>query len=268
MDNVWLNGVHKVENGFLCICIFSLILIGVSELSLVQRILGHYRVPDAEMLIRHLTLVLGMMGGLMAAREGKLLCISSIRDLLPEKFRSSIIFFTGLVGVSVSLWLGLAALQFVLIEREFGDTLSMGVPFWWFQAFLPIGFFGITIRLFIQNASSLKMGGLSAILLVLLLATVLPHESESTKLVWPYLTILGVATLLGTPIFVAIGGAAVLLFWGQGDPVASVALDHYDQVTNPLLATLPLFTIAGFFLILSLLVFANGLDFLDWFRNL
>ena len=27
-------------------------------------------------------------------------------------------------------------------------------------------------------------------------------------------------------------------------------------------------TIAGFFLILSLLVFANGLDFLDWFRNL
>ena len=71
--NVWLSWGHKFENFFLCLCLFSIILIGVSELSIVQRVLGNFRVPDAEMLIRHLTLVLGMIGGLIAAREGKLL---------------------------------------------------------------------------------------------------------------------------------------------------------------------------------------------------
>lgn len=245
---LWVKCVHQVENGFLCLCIFSLILIGVSELEFVQRLLGRYRVPDAELLIRHMTLVLGMMGGLMAAREKKLLSISSIRELLPERFQIPVDYFTSIVGIAVSVWLGSAALEFVLVEREFGDTLSMGLPFWWFQAFLPIGFFGIALRLFIQTASSLKKAGLTFVLLGLMVACVLPHEVEAIKVVWPYLTVLGVATLLGTPIFVAIGGAAVLLFWGQGDPVASVALDHYDQVTNPLLATLPLFTVAGFFL--------------------
>jgi C4-dicarboxylate transporter, DctM subunit len=240
-----------LENVFLCICILSLILIGVSELSIVQRLLGRLRVPDAEMLIRHLTLILGMIGGLIAARDKKLLSITSIRDLLPGRYRNSVDFFTGFIGVAVSLWLGVAALQFVLTEREYADTFSMGVPFWWFQAFLPLGFFGIAIRLFFQNSTSTKVGYLIVILIGLLAATVWHYEAEAVKVVWPYLTVLGLACLLGTPIYVAIGGAAVILFWGQGSPVASVSLDHYDQVTNPLLATLPLFTVAGFFLAYS-----------------
>ena len=244
----WLAWLHKLENGFLCLCIFSLILIGVSELSWVQRILGRFRVPDAEMLIRHLTLVMGMVGGLIAARDRKLLAITSIQELLPKRYKARIEYFTGLIGVAISVWLGLASLQFVLTEREFADTFSFGLPLWWFQAFLPIGFFGIAIRLFLQTALSIKQGLLAGAILLILVALVYPQEAEATKVVWPHLALLGIATLLGTPIYVAIGGAAVLLFWGQGDPVASVPLDHYDQVTNPLLATLPLFTIAGFFL--------------------
>jgi C4-dicarboxylate transporter DctM subunit len=68
------------------------------------------------------------------------------------------------------------------------------------------------------------------------------------QLVWPFLALLLVATVLGAPIFVTLGGAALILFWGGGDPIASIPLDHYDQVTNPLLATIPLFTLAGYLL--------------------
>lgn len=148
--------IHNLENGFLCLCIFSLILIGVTELSLVQKLLGRYRVPDAEMLIRHLTLVMVMVGGLVAARDRKLLSITSIRELLPKQYRPHIDFFSGLVGVAISLWLGFASLQFVLTEREFADTFSFGIPLWWFQAFLPIGFFGIAMRLFVQTTSDVS----------------------------------------------------------------------------------------------------------------
>ena len=249
--NEGLKWIHRLEDFFLYVCLFSLMLIGVSELSVVQQILGKFRIAGAENLIRHITLVLGMGGGLIAAREDKLLAIVSIRDLLPEKYRPGINFFTGFIGISLSLWLGMASLEFVAAEREFGEKLSLGIPFWWFQAFLPIGFFGIALRLFLRNAPTFRGGLLTAGLLVAMAIIIWQQPAEAPKMVWPYLTVLGLATLLGAPIFVAIGGAAVLLFWGQGDPVASVSLDHYDQVTNPLLATLPLFTLAGFFLAYS-----------------
>ena len=57
-----------------------------------------------------------------------------------------------------------------------------------------------------------------------------------------------IATVLGAPIFVTLGGTAAILFWARGAPLASIALDHYDQVTNPILAMVPLFTLAGYFL--------------------
>ena len=41
---------------------------------------------------------------------------------------------------------------------------------------------------------------------------------------------------------------SLLLFGAQSDPIASIPVDHYDQVTSPLLATLPLFTLAGYVL--------------------
>jgi tripartite ATP-independent transporter DctM subunit len=57
-----------------------------------------------------------------------------------------------------------------------------------------------------------------------------------------------VASLLGAPVFVALGGLALVLFWAQGTPIAAVALDHYSLVVNPTLPMIPLFTAAGFFL--------------------
>src|SRR5207247_166274 len=70
----------------------------------------------------------------------------------------------------------------------------------------------------------------------------------AAKLVVPGLAALFVAVVLGAPIFVMLGGAALILFWGEGSPIASIALTHYSMVTNPTLPTVPLFTLAGYFL--------------------
>ena len=44
------------------------------------------------------------------------------------------------------------------------------------------------------------------------------------------------------------GGAVLILFWGRGDPIAGASIDHYSLITNPSMATVPLFTLAGYFL--------------------
>jgi tripartite ATP-independent transporter DctM subunit len=68
------------------------------------------------------------------------------------------------------------------------------------------------------------------------------------RLVVPGLVALLAAVVLGAPIFVMLGGAALILFWGEDIPIASISLTHYSMVTNPTLPTLPLFTLAGYFL--------------------
>jgi len=74
---------------------------------------------------------------------------------------------------------------------------------------------------------------------------------------WPFhgvspvgliLALLTLATVLGIPAYATIGGIALTLFWGMSQPIAAIPIAHYSLVTNPALPTLPLFTLAGFFL--------------------
>jgi tripartite ATP-independent transporter DctM subunit len=57
-----------------------------------------------------------------------------------------------------------------------------------------------------------------------------------------------VAAILGAPLFSALAGASLLLFWHAGLPLASIAVDHYRTVVNPSLPAIPLFTLAGYLL--------------------
>ena len=56
------------------------------------------------------------------------------------------------------------------------------------------------------------------------------------------------ATALGAPIYVALGGAALLLFWLDEEPIAAVAAETVRQIKNPTMPTIPLFTFTGYVL--------------------
>jgi tripartite ATP-independent transporter DctM subunit len=60
--------------------------------------------------------------------------------------------------------------------------------------------------------------------------------------------LLALAALLGAPIFVIIGGAALLLLMAQGVPLEALAVSHYSLVVNPSLPAIPMFTLAGYLL--------------------
>src|SRR5439155_19154069 len=70
----------------------------------------------------------------------------------------------------------------------------------------------------------------------------------STRLFVPALVTLAVATVLGTPAFVTLGGTALVLFWWSENPIAAISVSHYSLVTNPAIPALPLFTLAGYLL--------------------
>lgn len=231
-----------------------MVVFGLADLEFWDKLKLTVRFTGADSLIRHLTLIVGMLGGMVAAREARLLSLSSLTQLLPKPVVRLMSLFAGVVATVITAYLAIAAWQFVSLEKEAGSKLLADIPTWWAQAFLPIGFGLITFRVYWQAAASRKarlavLGASVGVgLAALWMARGDPAPVQSPTVVWTCVALLLLATLSGAPLFVTLGGAALILFWGQGDPIASIPLDHYDQVTNPLLATLPLFTLAGYFL--------------------
>jgi tripartite ATP-independent transporter DctM subunit len=113
---------------------------------------------------------------------------------------------------------------------------------------MPIGFGLVAARILYYTAERWKFRALAAALTGLLMLFVVRPPVAPAELVTPALIGLLAATALGSPVFATLGGAALILFWGADLPIASIPLDHYRLVINPSLPTIPLFTLAGYFL--------------------
>jgi len=230
--------LHRAENWLLAAALAALVLLGVASAS--------QALADTDELIRHLTLLVGMLGGMAAARENRLLAMGTVAQALPERWKPGITAFTGLVATTVTALLTLAAWQFVREEAAMSSTLAFGVPRIALQAVMPAGFLFITLRIARHAAAGWPARAviLAAALAVTYAVSQLDGGIAAART--PLLAVLAAAILLGAPIFVGLAGIALIFFVAAGDPIASIPLDHYDQVTNPLLATLPLFTLAGY----------------------
>ena len=150
------------------------------------------------------------------------------------------------MSAAVSALLALASYQFVAAEREAGGTLVYDIPVWAVEAALPVGFAAIALRLLWRLKASLSARALALALAGALVAGVAILHPAPMPLA--ALIVLGVATVIGAPAFVTLGGVALILFWSVNQPIASIPVAHYSLVTNPSLPALPLFTAAGYFL--------------------
>ena len=205
-------------------------------------------ITGASTITQSLVLIVGVLGGALAARDGRLLALSTLRTLLTGRWKSAALIYSNSFAIAVSAFLCVAGALYVSSTRPRGQILIYGIPEWGLQLILPLGFALITLRL-VWRASDKKSGvGLAAVMAtILVLLGVFPPISPDS-LVMPALVLLVAAAILGAPIFTVLGGAALILFWGQRSPIASIALDHYRIVTNPTLPAIPLFTLAGYFL--------------------
>ena len=241
----WLAPLHRCEDALLTAALAAMALIPLAEMLLRSTL--RIGIPASTALTQHLTLVVGMAGAALAARENRLLAISGLHALLGGTGNIARV-LSGAVTVAVAGALCLAAWQFVASEREVGRHLVGQLPVWAVQAFLPLGFGLVALRAAWHAAphwsGRIAALALAAVLVAAVLYVPLPREARVTT----GLIGLAAAIVLGAPVFVALGGAALLLFWGAELPTVSLSLDHYRLVVNPSLPAIPLFTLAGYLL--------------------
>ncbi len=242
----WHKGFANTENWTITLALTIMMILPLAEI-VVRKIFGT-TIRGSATYVQHMTLIVGTLGGAIAAREDRLLRIAILDTILKGRIRATTHLIHCFVAAAVTVFLTVAAVEFLSNEIEFTKAISYGIEEWMLKAFLPVGFALVAIRI-LWYASEKWLGraiafGLMAALVVLALHP--PTAPEN--LVLPALAILLMATLLGGPLFAALGGAALILFWGEYSPIASVTIDHNQLVTNPTLPAVPLFTLAGYFL--------------------
>lgn len=203
-------------------------------------------VPGSVLIVQNLTLWVALLGAVLAARRNQLLALSAAQ-FVPERLRPAARVGVAMLATGVVAWIARASLDLLAAEREAGGDLVPGVPRWFVVAILPIGALAIA-ALLIRGASAGWRGRLFAAmglaLPFLLERGVEPGEGAAIAAI----LVLVAAAAAGMPLFAVIGGSALLLFWGQGSPVAAVPAETHRMVTFPGLPAVPLFTLAGYIL--------------------
>jgi tripartite ATP-independent transporter DctM subunit len=235
----------SAENALLSLVFAALVLLPLGEIAL--RAVAGVGFQGSSSLVQHLTFAIGILGAAVAARHGRLLGFSAA-TLVAGSAAGIARFFSSSIAAAVTAILCLASAQFVEAERAAGKILAHGIPVWVVESLLPAGFALITLRLLLHSADRTAARVGAALLAAGVLALVFLLPLPPRALVAPGLLALLAAMLLGAPLFAVIGGAALLLLWESGVPIASVAVNHYGLTANPSLPAIPLFTLAGYFL--------------------
>ena len=238
--------LHGVENGVVAAGCSLLILFPVAES--LFRFLGISGLTGSTDYVRHLTLWIGMMGAMIAAREKKHLSLHEGFNFSHETVGRVIRGITAAVTVAVSGAIAAAGFQFVHSESASATQIAGWMPQWLAMVILPVGFGCIGLRFLMQSSEHWK--DRCAVMLSALLLILLAYHFTSMTGVHLLLGIILVsaAGVAGSPIFAVIGGLALFLFISSGVSIAAIPVEAYRIVASPVLPSVPLFTLAGYIL--------------------
>ena len=233
-----------LERWLIALVMFAMLLLPLIDRALVLLGSGLAR---SNSLVTHLTLLVTLLGGLLAARHRRLIATPVLLDRLPDGLRPWAVAFGMGAAAAIAAKLSHAGWQFAWSERSSRGELLPGIPLWWIEMLIPAAFVGIGARL-VWYGNETPRRRLAAALAagLLLLLWVLPWDNGALRSAG--LGVVLIALLCGAPMFTAIGGLALLLMGTDGQPIAAIAIKYYSLATTPAVPTLPLFAFTGYLL--------------------
>jgi len=193
--------------------------------------------------VRHATLWFGFLGAVVAARAKRhiFLGVSSFLTGRGKKLADTV---ANTLAVFTCLALAGAALDMVIAEMSSEVQLGGIIPLWVAQSVMPVSFMLLAYRYFRQLMELVKGKELVALLFAVSVLFYFIDVGSSYFLPLGVIVIF-VSALAGAPIFIVLGSLAALLFAVDDVPLASISVEAYRIASNPILPTIPLFTLAG-----------------------
>jgi C4-dicarboxylate transporter DctM subunit len=240
-----LNALRSLEGGVLVVAFLLSMLLPLID-AVGRRVNGFF-LPGSNEYRAQLTLWLAMVGGLLATRERRHLTLSTAEAMGKAKARDVARVFSAAVAAAVCAVLAFSAWGVVMADREGGMKLAFGLPVWVSECVMPLALALIALRL-AWSASARWPGRLVALAAVAgsFGIGLIPGAAGSIYL--PLLAIVLLGALVGAPVFVAMGGVALVLFFKNAVPVSAVTAEVANLMLSPTMPAIPLLTACGYVL--------------------
>lgn len=250
------------EHGLSVLTLALLTLLPIAEIVLRRFDSG---IPGGTPFVQHLTLVVALLGGALAARDDRLLALATGSLLPAGPLAIGAKSIAGFVGAAVAGLLARSGIDMVRLEREAGRNITEGVPVWAFEVLLPLGFAVIAWRIVRTSHRAHVVAGVAALAGAVFggwlgaglpfnwadpFSPVIEAASQASlpggpgSYTW-WLLALFVGAVAGAPIFALLGGSAAIMFLSEGVPGSAILIQTYQLSTKPTLASIPLFTLVG-----------------------
>jgi len=242
-DNRVVTTLRRLEGGVL-VAAFVLSMI-LPLIDTIGRPFGGLFLPGSATYRAQLTLWLAFLGGLLATREHRHLTLSTAEAIGHAKIRDAARQFSSSIAAAVCAVLAYSAAGVVAADREQGLRLAIGIPAWWTECIMPAALGLIALRLAL-GAADRWSGRWPAFVAIAAAFALGLAPGLGHALAIPILALIVLAALVGAPVFVAMGGIALVLFWKDGVPVSAVTAEIYRLMVSPTLPAIPLLTACGY----------------------
>ena len=234
---------HRYSFIVVAAAIMLLVIVSFPLLEMLSRPLFGQGIPGSINFVRHATLWFGYLGAVVAAKKSRHISLG-ISSLLSGRGERLAAVVANTLALVTCLVLAKAALDMAVAEGSSEVRLGGLIPLWLAQTVMPLSFVLLAYRYSRQLMQQLK--GLKLIALVILITAMAVFIDVTSSYVLPLgLAVILLATLAGAPIYIVLGSLAALLFAVDDVPLASISVEAYRIASNPILPTIPLFTLAG-----------------------
>jgi tripartite ATP-independent transporter DctM subunit len=255
-----------IEQGICYTALAGLALLPSAEAA--ARVFFNTGIPSSFAIMVHLLLVTGLFSGMIATRQGEHLSITALQYFSHDRVKGYLLTGANLLSAFVATIIAWSAVSFIKIGLT-GRLIGF-IPDQVFALVIPLGYGVMAFRfamaapvkgaarifpvlaIFLGTAASLPM--IAKILWGFDLpfgAIIMTEGFSNLAYYWrvPAVILLILAALTGTPLFIVMGGLALILIQGSlGGEIDVVANQVYTALTQDSIIAIPLFTLAGFFL--------------------
>lgn len=234
---------HKYSFVVMAAAAMLLVIVSLPLLEMVSRPLFGQGIPGSINYVRHATLWFGYLGAVVAAKKSRHISLG-VSSLLAGRGKTLAELIALTLAAVTCMVLAKAALDMAVAESSSEVLLGGYIPLWLAQSVMPVSFLLLAYR-YVRQLMQVVTGTRLIALSLAVIAVAYFADFGSAYVLPAGLLVILVATLAGTPVYIVLGSLAALLFATDGIPLASISVEAYRIASNPILPTIPLFTLAG-----------------------
>ncbi|MFL2524670.1 MAG: TRAP transporter large permease subunit [Candidatus Neomarinimicrobiota bacterium] len=241
---------------WLCLFLF-LILISFPIFQILGRYISFFSIPASQEIVQHMTLWIGFIGAVIAARSNKLLSVvrepvfdSTTKVNLPK-------FFVHIFSLSIVFVLSISYLKMIQIGFQYPDYIAPYIPTWFAQVIIPVGLILIWYQMILTSSTDLKYRVLLTVISIIptIILYFWQFPLANPLLLWTKVLFAISLVAFGLPIFILLASLSIFFFlsepseWATNyDLISTISDSAYRIVVSPTLAAIPIFTLAGYIL--------------------